>query len=381
MKIKLGVIFGGETVGHEVSIISAVQAMNKINQEKYDIIPIYITKDGEWYTGNMLMDVEVYGDLDLLKKYATNVILYKKDGAFVLQSKGLFKKIITDLDIVFPITHGTNVEDGTLQGYLQTIGVPYVGPNVYSAVVAQDKAYMKDIFKANNMSIVDYVWFTREEFEANEDEILDKIYSKIDYPYIVKPCSLGSSIGISKCECEDDLIYAIEVACKYDSRIIVEKAVENLREINCACIGYGNKVRTSMLEEPVSWNKFLSFKDKYLSFSKSATRGEPNLEEDIKEKIKETAVKAFISTCQSGVVRIDFLLDSLSGELFINEINTIPGSLANYLFPEHFGKLIDELITLAIKRENDKKKNNFSYKSAALFEYIKNSGKMGTKKY
>lgn len=370
------VLFGGKSSEHDISVITALQAINAIDKVKYNVIPVYVTREGKWLTGEKLLFKETY--LNFNEKNFKEVSLNFCKSEIEIK-KVISKKIKVDCALL--CLHGLNGEDGTVQGALELANIPYTSSNVLGSSVCMDKIIMKDIFKANNMSIVDYVWFTREEFEANEDEILDKIYSKIDYPYIVKPCSLGSSIGISKCECEDDLIYAIEVACKYDSRIIVEKAVENLREINCACIGYGNKVRTSMLEEPVSWNKFLSFKDKYLSFSKSATRGEPNLEEDIKEKIKETAVKAFISTCQSGVVRIDFLLDSLSGELFINEINTIPGSLANYLFPERFGKLIDELITLAIKRENDKKKNNFSYKSAALFEYIKNSGKMGTKKY
>ena len=155
--------------------------MNKINQEKYDIIPIYITKDGEWYTGNMLMDVEVYQDLDLIKKYASNVVLYKKDGAFVLQSKGLFKKIITDLDVIFPITHGTNVEDGVLQGYFQTVGIPYVGPNVYAAVVSQDKAYMRDIFKSNDIPVPAYTWFYDTDYKNDPDEVIKKV-EKIKYP-------------------------------------------------------------------------------------------------------------------------------------------------------------------------------------------------------
>ena len=136
MRIRVGVVFGGETVEHEVSIISAVQAMTKMDQEKYEIIPIYITKNGDWYTGDMLRDIDYYGDLDLLKKYAKNVVLYKKNGAFVLQSKGFFKRVVKELDIVFPIVHGTNVEDGVLQGYLQTIGIPFVGPDTYAAVGA-----------------------------------------------------------------------------------------------------------------------------------------------------------------------------------------------------------------------------------------------------
>ena len=159
MKIKVGVIFGGESVEHEVSIISALQAMNKMDQEKYDIIPIYITKDREWYTGDMLKDIDVYNDLSLIKKYGKNVVLYYTDGRYVLQKKKFPRSIVTDIDIAFPIVHGTNVEDGVLQGYLQTIGIPFVGSDVYASVVGQDKVYMKDILKGANLPIVKHVWF------------------------------------------------------------------------------------------------------------------------------------------------------------------------------------------------------------------------------
>lgn len=169
--------------------------MNKINQEKYQIVPIYITKEGEWYTGDMLLDVESYQDLGLIKKYASNVVLYRKDNQFVLQSKGFFRKVITDIDVAFPITHGTNVEDGVLQGYLQTVGIPYVGPNVYAGVVGQDKVYMRDIFKANDISIPNYTWFYDSDYKDDAASVIKKI-EKLTYPVIVKPATTGSSIGI-----------------------------------------------------------------------------------------------------------------------------------------------------------------------------------------
>ena len=176
MRIKVGVIFGGETVEHEVSIISAIQAMNKIDEEKYEVIPIYITKDREWYTGDMLKDIEVYKDFSLIKKYSDNVVLYYKDGSYVLQKKhGLFKSIVKELDIAFPIVHGTNVEDGVLQGYLQTIGIPYVGPNVYAAVVGQDKAFMKDVWASANLPIKNYVWFYDNDYRQDPEEVIKKV--------------------------------------------------------------------------------------------------------------------------------------------------------------------------------------------------------------
>ena len=182
MKIKVGVVFGGESVEHEISIISAIQAMNKIDEEKYDVVPIYITKDREWYTGEMLKDIDVYQDLNLIKTYGTNVVLYYKDGSYVLQKKkGLFKGIVNELDIIFPIVHGTNVEDGALQGYLQTIGIPFVGPNVYGAVVGQDKAFMKDIWKEADLPMTNYTWFYDIDYRNDPDKIIKDI-QKIKYP-------------------------------------------------------------------------------------------------------------------------------------------------------------------------------------------------------
>lgn len=374
--MKIAIIFGGKSSEHDISVITALQAINVIDKNKYSLFPVYITKDGVWLSGQKLLDKDTYLNFDEREFKPVRINFGKSEFIF---GKTLPKKI--KIDCALLCLHGLNGEDGSVQGALELAGIPYTSSSVLGSSICMDKIIMKDLFKANGFNIVDYVWFTRDEFENNEEEVLDKITSKIDYPYIVKPANLGSSIGISKCDCEDDLLYAIEVACKYDSRIIVEKAVENLREINCACIGNECEVRTSKLEEPVSWNKFLSFKDKYLSFSKTSSRSEPALEDKLKEKVEDISKKAFKALCQSGVVRIDYLLDEVTQELYINEINTIPGSLANYLFPEHFGKLIDELISLAIKREEDKKKNKFSYKSTALFEFIKNSGKGGLKKY
>ena len=211
MRIKVGVIFGGETVEHEVSIISAIQAMNKINQEKYEVIPIYITKDREWYTGDMLKDIEVYQDFSLIKKYAKNVVLYYKNGSYVLQRKSFPKTVVKEIDIAFPIVHGTNVEDGVLQGYLQSIGIPFVGGNVYASVVGQDKAFMKDIWAEAEIPMTKYVWFYDFDYKNNRDEIIKKV-SKLKYPVIVKPATTGSSVGISVCENEEKLIEGIDDA-------------------------------------------------------------------------------------------------------------------------------------------------------------------------
>ena len=394
MKIKLGVIFGGESVEHEVSIISAVQAMNKIDQEKYDIIPIYITKDGEWYTGNMLMDVEVYGDLGLIKKYATNVILYKRDGAFVLQSKGLFKKIVTDLDVVFPIVHGTNVEDGVLQGYLQTIGIPYVGPNVYAAVVAQDKAYMRDIFKANELPIPNYIWFYDTDYKNNPDEIIKKI-EKIKYPVIVKPATTGSSVGIGVAKNKDELVKAIEDAITYDSKIVVEEVIKNLMEVNIAVLGNSERCELSVIEEVLSKSAFLTYDEKYVGSGKvkgklgakmtplkgskgmaSADRKIPaDLTEKMTSEVEDLAVKVFKVLGNSGNARIDMLIDSKTKKVYVNEINSIPGSLAFYLWDskrKDYTELLDDMVSIAIKDYKKRESKTRSFNTNILQGFAKN---------
>ena len=394
MKIKLGVIFGGETVEHEVSIISAIQAINKIDQEKYEVVPIYITKDREWYTGAMLTDVEVYQDLDLIKKYATNVVLYCKNGSFVLQSKGLFKKIITDLDVVFPIVHGTNVEDGVLQGYLQTIGIPYVGSNVYASVVGQDKAYMRDIFKANDIPVPTYTWFYDTDYKNEPDEVIKKI-EKIKYPVIVKPATTGSSVGIGVANNKDELVKAIEEAINYDSKIVVEEVIKNLMEVNISVLGNYESQDTSVIEEVLSKSSFLTYEEKYIGSSKvkgklgakmSAVKGSKGMASadrkipaDISDKmtkeVEELAVRVFKALGSSGNARIDMLIDTKAKKVYVNEINSIPGSLAFYLWDpkgKDYTELLDDMINIAIKDYKRRESKTHSFKTNILQGFAKN---------
>ena len=349
MRIKVGVIFGGETVEHEVSIISAIQAMNKINQEKYEVIPIYITKDREWYTGDMLKDIEVYQDFSLIKKYAKNVVLYYKNGSYVLQKKSFPKTVVKEIDIAFPIVHGTNVEDGVLQGYLQSIGIPFVGGNVYASVVGQDKAFMKDIWAEAEIPMTKYVWFYDFDYKNNRDEIIKKV-SKLKYPVIVKPATTGSSVGISVCENEEKLIEGIDDAIQYDTKIVVEEVVQNLKEVNIAVMGNYEHQKVSEIEEVLSGNKFLTYADKYIGGGKGKLKGAKTntkfskgmastnrklpaeISDKMRKEVEEIAVKAFKVLGSSGNCRIDFLIDDKAGKVYINEINSIPGSLAFYLW-------------------------------------------------
>lgn len=402
MRIKVGVIFGGETVEHEVSIISAIQAMNKIDEEKYEIVPIYITKDREWYTGEMLRDIEVYQDFNLIKKYSSNVVLYYKNGSYVLQKKkGLFKSIVKEIDIAFPIVHGTNVEDGVLQGYLQTIGIPYVGPNVYAAVVGQDKAFMKDVWASANLPIKNYTWFYDFDYRQDPDAIVKKI-SKLKYPVIVKPATTGSSVGISVCDKEEKIREAIDEAVQYDTKIVVEEVVEDLKEVNIAVMGNYEHQKVSEIEEVLSGNKFLTFTDKYIGNGKGKVKGKMSgpvkgaskgmastnrklpaeLDDETRKEVERVATEAFKALGSSGNSRIDFLIDRKDNKVYLNEINSIPGSLAFYLWDAkdiNFTKVLDDMINIGIKDYKKRVSKTHSFESNILQGFASNGGVKGAK--
>lgn len=391
MKIKLGVIFGGVSVEHEISIISAVQAMNAVDKEKYDIVPIYIAKDRTWYTGKMLMDIDVYKDFEDLKKFATKVTMYKKDNSFYLQSMGLFKRIVEEVDVVFPIVHGANVEDGTIAGYLETIGVPYVGSRVLGAALGQDKVVMKQVFAACDLPIVPYTWFFDNEYLNDADKITKEI-KKLGYPVIVKPATLGSSVGITVVKDEEALDDAIMDAITYDTKIVVEKMVDNLVEVNCSVLGDYEYQQTSVLEEVMSSDEFLTYKEKYLDGGKktgaskgmaSTSRVVPaRISDKLTEEVKEIAKGAFKALNLSGICRIDFLIDKKENKVYINEPNTIPGSLAFYLWEpsgKKYSVLLDEAITLAIKDYKNRSKKTNSFDTNVLSNFSGAKGAKGLK--
>lgn len=372
--IRVGVVFGGESVEHEVSIISAVQAMNKLDNDKYEIIPIYISKEGEWYTGAALREIDTFKDIDLLKRYTKNVVLYKKNGRFVLQNKGLFKRIVKEIDIAFPVVHGTNVEDGVLQGYLKTIGIPFVGSGVLPSAIAQDKVIQKQVFESVELPIPDYIWFYDSEYNDDSDLIIEKIEKKLSYPMIVKPATLGSSVGISSANNKKALVKAIEEAIEYDSKIIVEEKIDNLTEVNISVLGNYENQKLSEIEEVMTDNELLTYDDKYVNGSKklgksgmaSASRKIPaTISDKLKDEVREIATSAFKAVGLSGDVRIDFLIDQKKKKAYINEINSCPGSLAFYLWEpvgKNFTALLDEMINIAIKdyKKNSNKTHSFN---------------------
>ena len=407
MKIKVGVIFGGKSVEHEISIISAVTAMFKFDQDKYEVVPIYITKEGEWCTGEMLKDIDNYKDMALIKRYTTNVILDQNNGRFVLRKKhGLFNRVITDIDIAFPITHGTNVEDGALQGYLQTVGVPYVGPNVYSGVVGQDKVYMKRIFEGEDLPLTKFDWFYDSDYKNDSDAVLKKL-KKLKFPLIIKPATTGSSVGISVSKDEKELVDSIQEAMLYDSKIIVEEMVTNLKEVNISVLGNYEHQRLSEIEEVFGKNKFLTYEDKYIGDgtishgakkygmkvgvkgTKSYKSGMPEastipakLTAKEREDVERIATQAFKVLGSVGLARIDFLIDSKTHKVYINEINSIPGNLSYYLWRAkgiEFTELLNDMINIGVKEFKKRNSKTHSFDTNILAGYT-SGGVKGTKK-
>ena len=386
MKIKLGVLFGGVSVEHEISIITAIQAMNNIDSIKYDIIPIYIAKDGVWYSGAMLKDIKIYSDMELLKRFAKEVVLYKRDGKFILQNKrGLFRKDVVELDMCFPIMHGTYGEDGNLQGYLETIGIPYCESNTYAAVVGQDKVFMKQIWKASGVPIVKFDWFYDVDFNKNPDKIMERL-EKIGYPLIVKPASLGSSVGITVCKNNNELREAIIEAINYDTKILVEEVVNNLMEVNISVLGNYQKQSLSVIEEVGSSNDFLTYEDKYVGGAKGPSKGMASakriiparISDELAKEVNEVAVRAFRSLNSSGVVRIDFLIDKKNKKVYANEINSIPGSLSFYLWnktDKEYSALLEDVINLGIRDYKNRQSKTHSFDTNILNNFNKNGVK------
>lgn len=392
--IKVGVIFGGESVEHEISIISAIQAMQHIDRGKYEIVPIYIAKDREIYTGKFLEEVETYSDMDMLKRYSKNVVMYVKDGVAVLQNKKGLRRIVNTFDIALPIVHGTNVEDGTLQGYLSLNGIPFAFSNLYAAAVGQDKVFMKQIFQAEKISVPKYTWFFDNDYIENKDKVIKDI-EKIGYPVIVKPARLGSSIGIERAKDRKELEEAIEESIKYDNKIIVEELIPNLTEVNASVLGNKNGYKVGVLEEVIGTDEFLSYQDKYMGSKKGKLKGNASkgmlsasrkIPADIskgeEKTIIDTSIKAARALNTSGVVRIDYLINKKTKEVYINEVNTIPGSLSFYLWEpvgKKYSDLLDEIITIAIREYKEKEKKTYSFDTNILSNYSGTKGMKGIK--
>lgn len=376
MKTNVAVFFGGRSVEHEISVISALQAIHAFNVERYNIVPIYISKQGRWYTGNDLLDIRNYKDMKGLTSKCTEVFMRPEYGDYNLYKAetSMFSKrntVVADLHVVIPVLHGTNGEDGIFEGLLETIGIPFAGCNTLSSANGMDKITMKMILKECDIPVVDYVWFTDRQWFNEREQLIAKIEEKIGYPVIVKPANLGSSVGIGKASNREELIEKVNHAEKFSQRIIVEDMIEQLQEINCSVLGDADEHESSVCEEPIKTGDFLSYEDKYMGGSKSAKgmqasekRIPADLPVEISEKIRHMAGETFRVLSCHGVSRIDVMIDRKDNSIYVNEINTIPGSLSFYLWEAtgiSFEKLMDRLVELAFKRKRLTDQKTFTY--------------------
>ena len=369
MKTKVGVFFGGRSTEHEISVISANQAINAFNPEKYEIIPIYLSKEGRWYTGKNLLTLSNYKNIPALLEKCTEVYMRPVFGDYNLYNarKGLFGKEIFDtLDVAVPVLHGTNVEDGKFEGVLETIGIPYAGCDTLASANGMDKITMKMILKAEGVPVVDYVWFTDHRWNSDRDAAIEDVEKTLGYPVIVKPADLGSSIGIGAAHNREELIERVNDAARFSQRIIVEHMVTALREINCSVLGDADEFSTSVLEEPVKADEILSYGDKYMAGGMHAAQKKipAELPADVEKECRHLAGETFRILGCHGVSRVDLIMDDATGKVYVNEINTIPGSLSYYLWEAAglpFEDLMDRLVKLALKRKRSRQGKTLSF--------------------
>ena len=388
-KLNIAVIFGSRSCEHDVSIISALQLIEAAKTAGFTVIPVYISREGLWYTGEALTQIETFREFNPMGKGITRVNLDVSANAGDLwawppQRAGLFAKVpapIAHIDVAIPVLHGLHGEDGTVQGLLEMANIPYASSGVLGSAVGMDKIAMKQMLRGAGYPVLDYVWLTRDQLKADREAIVERIEREIKYPAFVKPAALGSSIGVSKATNREELDKALDLAASYDRRILVEVGINNPVEINCAALGYGEDVRTSVCEMPVpsTGDKFLNFFEKYLR--NAGTKGESSrgmkslsrvvpapIGEELTERIQRMTKEIFKLLDCRGTVRIDFILDE-NDVLYVNEPNTIPGSLAFYLWQEcgvSFAQLVEIMVEDALRAHADKNTNVFAFDSTIL---------------
>ena len=398
MKENILVVFGGKSAEHDISIITGLQTVSNIDREKYNVIPMYISKENEFFIGEKLCYLSSYMPFSPSKKgvikaslipgsnflYASKKacdiyfngekaeeIIKSNAKGDITTTKAVKKlKKLVKIDCAVLCCHGKSGEDGCLQGLLNLANIPYTSSNLASSALSLDKIFMKDIIKSNGFTTVDYMHFNKTEYILEPEKVIEKIEA-LGYPVFIKPANLGSSIGISKCRTRDELEVGIEVAIKYDRRILVEKSIENNIEVNCAVFGNDTYLLPSNVEFPKTNNLFLTFEEKYIQRKNSA---DSNIVEECKitaeqeENIKEIASKLFKTFDCKGVVRIDFLINKEDNKIYVNELNSIPGSLAFYLFKNKFNfkTLLSKMIDNAKKVQKEEAKFDLNFTSAAL---------------
>ena len=383
MKKQLGVIFGSRSCEREVAIISAVQMMRHADPEKYDVVPVYIDENGNWYTGEPLKNIESYKPFRPDRAGITKVFpdLTSGSGALLAHRKagGLLAKdrieMVARVDVFVVVMHGLNGEDGTLQGLLELANVPYTSSGVGASALGMDKILMKQFFRGADLPVLPGVSCSRREFGKDRAAFVARVEKELGFPVFVKPANLGSSIGVSRADDAASLEESLELAFEYDRRVLVEKGLNKPVELNCSVLGYDDEVCASPIEMPVNQDEFLDFKDKYLA--SGGSKGMASLhrvlpapiEDELKEEIQSLSCRIFRLMDCKGVVRIDYMYDRDSEKLYITEINTIPGSLSFYLWENagmRYAELIDRLVSCAEKAHADKNRANYAFTSDIL---------------
>ncbi len=354
MKLSIGVIFGGRSLEHDLSVLTAIQAMDNIDKERYEVVPIYITKDLTFYSGGMLRYIDSYKDFRLIDRYATKVNLINKNGKFVLQTTGLIKRVYKEIHLAFPMVHGKYTEDGSIVGYLETLGIPVVGSDIYSSSLCQDKVFTKEVLNGNDIPVVDYVYFSDNDYKLDKEDIFKKI-EKLSYPLVIKPARLGSGIGIEIVNRKEELESSIEKAMKNDERVLVEEYIEDRREFNMAVLLSKGKLIGSVIEEIIK-DEPCNYYDKYRKDNEDDTfkRIFPaDISKALTDEIEKTSKKTYKVLALSGVARVDYVYDNKKKKLYVNEVNTIPNFFSHHLFDD---KNIDyrELLGIMIKEAIDK---------------------------
>lgn len=354
MKLSIGVIFGGRSLEHDLSVLTAIQAMDNIDKERYEVVPIYITKDLTFYSGGMLRYIDSYKDFRLIDRYAKKVNLINKNGKFILQTTGLIKRVYKEIHLAFPMVHGKYTEDGSIVGYLETLGIPVVGSDIYSSSLCQDKVFTKEVLNGNGIPVVDYVYFSDSDYKLDKEDIFKKI-EELSYPLIIKPARLGSGIGIEIVNRKEELESSIEKAMKNDERVLVEEYIADRREFNMAVLLSKGKLIGSVIEEIIK-DEPCNYYDKYRKDNEDDTfkRIFPaDISKTLTEEIEKTSKKTYKVLALSGVARIDYVYDNKKKKLYVNEVNTIPNFFSHHLFDD---KNIDyrELLGIMIKEAIDK---------------------------
>jgi len=365
-KRRVALLFGGRSTEYEVSLTSALSVLNAIDRKKYEILPIHISQQGRW---ELIHDSKMMSSVDEMKKSRGDLLVTGEPeikGFRQLTQNTIdsaLKLLSRSVDVVFPVLHGSFGEDGAVQGLLRLADLPFGGAGVLGSALGMDKIMMKQMFMQNDLATSDFIWFLRKKWKKQPDEIIQGVVQEIGFPCFVKPANTGSSVGVSKANTEDELKKSIQLATEYDRRILVEKNIDG-RELECAVLG-NDDPKASVVGEIIPANEFYDYEAKYLDAA-SQTIVPADIPKDISEQIQNKSNEAFKSLDCAGMARVDFLLEDKTQNIFINEINTLPGFTPISMYPKlweasgtPYPELIDRLIELALERHNDLNDSKF----------------------